>query len=551
MATTTTDGKTVLPKGASVTAQRGKWIGRVRLPNGQHPGFTLGASEGPGKLSQDKAVEKLAAWLEAGLVAQLMAKQAPTAAEQASAAKPTTIGDIVAKWVPLVRTSPKIKPATRAGHVSNAEGEILRTFGAMVPSELDTPAVKKWIREMRVKRSASRTRNLYFTLHKMMRAAKSEKWIASLPWENDDATEELPALKVTETADRARHEIAQARSIIAATPDAARRVCYLVAFTTGMRIGEIAGLRWRDVVTEQGHTVYRVREALAMYGDAGTMTRTTPKTAAGKRDVPVHPFVAAALATWKAEGWQAYVGRKPSDDDPLFPDVDGKPHRGKSAELFREDLGRAGLPMRHGSTLFKFHSTRASFVTWLLSAGAPRVVVKQIVGHSESDPLGRHYTGDDYAVMLRWISIVDLGPAVQHPVQHEGGDGGPSAEILSSSEDLSEVRTGFEPAYNGFASQVDDLGNPRFPAKPTVEDAGTPPKATRNPALAGPLYGVGTDPLDVTIASLASAIGAAAAAGDLPTLASLSATIGKLTDELRARRLDSAGVVSLDTKRAR
>lgn len=68
-----------MPLGASVTEQRGKWIGRVKLPDGSRPGFTLGASCGPGKMSRARAEEKLAAWIERGLVEQLVAEQSAPA----------------------------------------------------------------------------------------------------------------------------------------------------------------------------------------------------------------------------------------------------------------------------------------------------------------------------------------------------------------------------------------------------------------------------------------------------------------------------------------
>ncbi|MFR1990630.1 MAG: tyrosine-type recombinase/integrase [Oscillospiraceae bacterium] len=64
---------------------------------------------------------------------------------------------------------------------------------------------------------------------------------------------------------------------------------FFIMLNTGMRVGEITGLRWRDVDFEQGfinvnHTLvyYNHRDELGAY-----FSINTPKTDAGKRDIPM------------------------------------------------------------------------------------------------------------------------------------------------------------------------------------------------------------------------------------------------------------------------
>ena len=58
---------------------------------------------------------------------------------------------------------------------------------------------------------------------------------------------------------------------------------------TGMRVGEITGLKWRDVDFEQGFI--SVNHTLVYYNhrdDFGTyFSINTPKTDAGKRNIPI------------------------------------------------------------------------------------------------------------------------------------------------------------------------------------------------------------------------------------------------------------------------
>lgn len=89
---------------------------------------------------------------------------------------------------------------TRNGHIAHVEGEILRVFGNMLTDELDTGTIRQWIQGNAETRSASRTRALYFTLHKMMRAAESEKWIKRFPWNAEEIGKCLPAQVLSERA---------------------------------------------------------------------------------------------------------------------------------------------------------------------------------------------------------------------------------------------------------------------------------------------------------------------------------------------------------------
>lgn len=42
------------------------------------------------------------------------------------------------------------------------------------------------------------------------------------------------------------------------------------------------------------------------------------------REMPVHPELAAVLATWKASGWRAMMGRDPRQDDLIVPSREGR-----------------------------------------------------------------------------------------------------------------------------------------------------------------------------------------------------------------------------------
>src|SRR5262245_54484441 len=66
----------------------------------------------------------------------------------------------------------------------------------------------------------------------------------------------------------------------------------ITAIFTGMRLGELRGLPWRDVDLANG--VIHVRQRANRWGRMGP-----PKSKAGKRDIPLAPIVINSLKQWR------------------------------------------------------------------------------------------------------------------------------------------------------------------------------------------------------------------------------------------------------------
>ena len=140
---------------------------------------------------------------------------------------------------------------------------------------------------------------------------------------------------------------------------------YLTAAMTGLRQGELAALRWRDV--DFNARVVRVRRTLTR-GRWGT-----PKSKRSARAVPMAPRVACVLRTYAKRS--TYTG----DDDLVF----GHPQTGKPydasrmRERFKAALKKAGLrPLR-------FHDLRHTYGTLMAAAGAPLRLLQGRMGHRD------------------------------------------------------------------------------------------------------------------------------------------------------------------------
>ena len=105
----------------------------------------------------------------------------------------------------------------------------------------------------------------------------------------------------------------------------------LLAATTGMRRGEVLGLRWRDTDLDAGRVA--VRQTLAAVrdvdGDCGRhlLVFGEPKTAKGRRTVPLPPQTIAVLrAHRKAQAAERLqVGPDYTDHGLVFAEPDGAP----------------------------------------------------------------------------------------------------------------------------------------------------------------------------------------------------------------------------------
>jgi integrase len=144
---------------------------------------------------------------------------------------------------------------------------------------------------------------------------------------------------------------------------------------TGMRLGEILGLRWRDVDLEA--ELVRVCKAVEWTGRQYRLT--DPKTPRGRRTIHLAPSAAEALRRVRksqaerrlaaGEGW--------SDEDFVFDAGDGRPMRTDVvSSAFRALVKDAHLPR------VRFHDLRHGFATQLLASGVHPKVVSEALGHA-------------------------------------------------------------------------------------------------------------------------------------------------------------------------
>lgn len=361
----------------------GHYRARLYLADGTRPVVHL-----PPGLSPTKAQEMAAALTEKARAGNASFIKGRPAGK--------TIGDLIDAWLPLVDKDPRLSPATRHDHTSNAK-KVRAAFGAMRPEELTPGVLRRWIRSLEVL-SASRIGRTWATLGKMIDTAMGEEWISlpANPCRHPGMKGVLPPVEAPEKI------VTLSAEQIATLLESPRRLRYLVALTSGLRDGEISGLTWADIRQEQGIWVYDVNKNLAYRGPAGRGSMGKTKTRSSKRLVPVH---SAVLAMWPAN--LAFVSSsRPAE--PLFPDVHGKPYRPASARLLRDALNDQSPGMT-------FHALRRTFSTLLDRAGVAGDVADRLLGHAAASVRLRRYTSGDLRQMKEAVEAAWQPPKPDLP----------------------------------------------------------------------------------------------------------------------------------------
>jgi integrase len=180
----------------------------------------------------------------------------------------------------------------------------------------------------------------------------------------------------------------EAQAILSATAQTPIGAIVATALCTGLRQGEILGLRWGDVDLERGRL--RVTTALQRFG--GSFYLVEPKSASSRRSIPVPPPLVPILRSHRAAQVRAQLVGGSAWDEPIaglvFTTALGQPLHGVVVtQQFQAACARAGLPR------LRFHDLRHGTATLLLTAGVDLKTISALLGHSTISLTANTYAG--------------------------------------------------------------------------------------------------------------------------------------------------------------
>jgi integrase len=325
------------------------WYAKYRLPDGRQVQRKLGpAWTARGRPPAGYFTKRTAeAWLD-DVLAQARRGELP-----GMVATGATVADAAAEWLRWAEHDRACKPSTLSDYRLTA-ARITRDLGELRLEDVTPELLDRWKGTLT---ASNRTVAKYLVvLYGIFRRAMK---VWGLP-RNPAADVERPRFRVSDDIDAFSPE--EVHALVRAAGSEQDACLYLTAAFTGLRLGELLALQWRDV--DFAGEAIRVRHSYNVHGGVGT-----PKS--GKvRSVPMVPEVARALARLGERDW--FTG----DEDLVFAGDLGK-YLDASAlrDRYKAALDRAGLRR------LRFHDLRHTFGT-LAVKRAEIPAVQAWMGHA-------------------------------------------------------------------------------------------------------------------------------------------------------------------------
>lgn len=219
-------------------------------------------------------------------------------------------------------------------------------------------------------------------VHKLIRNALGDALRLELVTRNVAAQVKAPPMARQRRPDMT---VEDARRLMQVIEGERLEAFYVLALTTGLRRGELLGLRWSDV--DLNSRQLHVRRALQRV--AGELRFVEPKTSTSLRVVVLPKLAVRHLVRHKArqDAERLALGPARQDYGLVFASSRGTPLEPRNVNRRWDELReRAGLDW------LRLHDLRHGCATFMLAAGVPPRTIMEVLGHSEIGVTMNTYT---------------------------------------------------------------------------------------------------------------------------------------------------------------
>jgi integrase len=298
--------------------------------------------------------------------------------EYVAPSKLTVAQYLTDEWLPAIRAS--LRPSTYESYAMITRERIVPAIGSARVQGLTAPMLNRLYGELSRTRKGKdgedrrplSPRSIRYT-HAVLRHALADavKWNRVV--RNIADTAEPPSAKAARAPEMSTWTAEELRSFLDHVAEDRLYAAYRLAAMTGLRRGELLGLRWRDVDLDGGRLA--IVQTLI-----GKREFSQPKTDRGRRNVELDSGTVAMLREHRKIQLEERLAWGPayeSKHDLVFSREDGSPTWPQSlSRAFERHAEDAGMPV------IRFHDLRHTHATLALSAGVHPKVVSERLGHA-------------------------------------------------------------------------------------------------------------------------------------------------------------------------
>jgi integrase len=304
------------------------------------------------------------------------------------------------------------KKSHRLTVASDLRNHIVPFFEGKDLGKITPEDIERYVRVKRKTLAVKTIRNHLGTMHSVFEIGRRKKWCSGNPVKLADR----PVIRKNQTRIQFLNQKELEKLLATSYPDdtfaKVEVPIYLTAAMTGLRQGELIGLRWRDVDFEARKVRVVEPYVRGEFDD--------PKSEESSRSVPLAERVATELKALRKRS------KYDKDKDLVFCHPEsGKPlDRAKLSRRYKKAIKRAEVPE------ITFHELRHTFGTRMAAAGVPLRTIQYWMGHADSKTtqVYAHYAPSEHEADTVDQAFAEKKPESPRPgrtrVQRRGGSRG-------------------------------------------------------------------------------------------------------------------------------